>query len=101
MMSWWRPDSSSWMITDAVRCMADTRARPSWTPLSRMMRGALVGDGDDFFARLMLKVRYAVWDAHETIPPRAMQRSTCGRYRLLQGRRYSPPVETAPLFAHS
>jgi hypothetical protein len=39
------------MITDAVRCMADTRARPSWTPLSRMMRGALVGDGEDFFAR--------------------------------------------------
>jgi hypothetical protein len=40
------------MIIDAVRCMADTKARPSWTPLSRMMRGALVGDGDDVFAFL-------------------------------------------------
>ena len=38
-------------MTDAVRCMADTRVRPSWLPLLLMMRGALVGDRYDLFAR--------------------------------------------------
>ncbi|MGZ3617678.1 MAG: hypothetical protein ACXVDN_11555 [Ktedonobacteraceae bacterium] len=36
---------------------------------------------------------------HETVPPRAVRRSTGGRYRLQQGRRYSPPVEADSLYA--
>jgi hypothetical protein len=50
------------MMTDAVRCMADTRASPSWIPLPRMMRSTSLVIGRISLRFLVLKVRYAVYD---------------------------------------
>lgn len=52
----------------------------------------VVGDGDDFFSFLCVEGKVGGMGFHETVPPRAVQRSTYGRYSPLQGRRYSPPV---------
>ncbi len=73
------------MMTDAVRCMADTRASPSWTPLSRMMRGALVGDGDDVFPFFGVEGEIGGMTFHKTFPPQTMRHSICGSCRLLVG----------------
>ena len=91
----------SWMMAAAVRCMADTRARPSRTPLSRMMRSTSLVMGIDFFARFGVEGEIGGMGFHETIPPRAVQRSMGEGSRLLPDRRFSPPVKANPLFAKS
>ncbi len=45
----------------------------------------IVGDGDDIFACFGVEGEVSGMGFHVTFPPWAVRRSTCGRYRLLQG----------------
>ena len=86
------------MMTDAVKCMADTRASPPLDSALTYDAFDVVGDGDDFFARFGVEGEIGSMGFHETVPPRAVQRSTWGWYHLLKDRRYTPPVEVVPFF---
>lgn len=84
MMSRWRPDSSD---TDDDRCGEVHGGYKGQTFLDAAFPNDafdFIGDRYNVSARFCIEGKVGGMGFHETVPPRAVRRSTCGKYRLLQ-----------------